>query len=279
MARTTEQQDAIAALEKRLASAEKRLASSEREHVKTLKRLEKAELRLRKQERRNLKRAPQVAGIAGLAGLQRDYAILDVGCGPGRLTRELVTYLTPAGVYHGIEVQRKYVEDLRRRFGRLENFHFHHADLANTTYNPNGSQTAETYTFPLESATIDRVVLLSIFTHLLPEEVDNYLGEIARVLRPGGRAYITWFLLDDASRAAVRRPADEPPHPLFRVDHGDYWVRSDEDPGHAVAFELAWVRDAYERHGLRIMEPITFGAWSVRPALVDRQDIVVAERG
>jgi SAM-dependent methyltransferase len=257
---------------------ERRLASLEREHAKTLRRLDKAEAELRKQERQAVKRMPALPGIAALADLRPDHSILDVGCGPGRLTRELVTFLSPAGAYHGIEVQRELVEDLQRRFGRLPNFHFHVADLANTTYNRTGAATAESYRFPLADESIDRVVLRSVFTHLVAAEVENYLGEIARVLRPGGRSYITWFLLDDVSRPAMPGPG-EPPHPLFRVDHGDYWVKSDENPARAVAFEEAWVRAAYCRHSLRILGPIHHGAWSARPGRFDRhQDVVIAER-
>jgi SAM-dependent methyltransferase len=265
--------------EQQIRELKKRVARVEHEHDKTLKRLAKAEAEQRKRERWMQKSLPYLPSIAALAGVTPNDTILDVGCGPGRLTWELVTFLSPSGTYHGIEVQRDLVEDLERRFGRMPNFHFHHADLANSEYNGGGAANAETYRFPLEDASIDLVVLRSIVTHLVPAEVDNYLSEIARVLRPGGRSYITWFLLDDESRPAVERPPGEPLHPLFRVDRGDYWVRSDENPAAAVAFEEEWVRAAYERHSMPILEPIHHGGWSGRPGRFDqRQDVVVAER-
>jgi SAM-dependent methyltransferase len=253
-----------------------RLRELENAHSDTVKRLAKAEAELVKRERWTQKSLPQLPGIVARAEIGRDHAVLDVGSGPGRLTWEFVTYLSPAGSYHGLEVQRDLFEDLQRRFGRLPNFRFHHADLANSTYNAAGAANAENYRFPLEDASIDRVILRSIVTHLLPDEVDNYLAEITRVLRPGGRSYITWFLLDDESRPALR---GEQPHPLFQVDHGDYWVRSDENPAAAVAFEEAWVRQAYEKAGMRILEPIYYGHWSGRPGRFDsNQDTIVAER-
>jgi SAM-dependent methyltransferase len=257
----------------------KRVRGLESEHSDTLKRLAKVEAELTKRERWMQKSLPQLPGIVALSEISPDHAVLDVGTGPGRLTWELVTYLSPKGSYHGLEVQQDLYEDLKRRFGRLPNFHFHHADLVNSEYNPEGEANAENYRFPLDDATIDRVILRSIVTHLVPDEVDNYLAEIARVLRPGGRSYITWFILDDESRPSVARPEGEPPHPLFQVDYGDYWVLSDENPAAAVAFEEQWVRGAYERAGMRILEPIHFGGWSDRPGRFDqRQDVVVAER-
>ena len=47
---------------------------------------------------------------------------------------------------------------------------------------------ASEYTFPYEDGEFDVVVLTSVFTHMLPDDVAHYLDEIARVLKPGGRA-------------------------------------------------------------------------------------------
>jgi len=43
------------------------------------------------------------------------------------------------------------------------------------------------------------VILSSAFTHTLSDEVSNYLSEIERVMKPGGRAMITFFLLNRQS--------------------------------------------------------------------------------
>ena len=48
----------------------------------------------------------------------------------------------------------------------------------------------------------DVAFLTSVFTHMLPEDVEHYLDELARVLKPGGRTLITWFLLLGAFVAA-----------------------------------------------------------------------------
>ena len=52
---------------------------------------------------------------------------------------------------------------------------------------------AEKLDFP--DATFDFVCATSVFTHMLPAGVANYLREIRRVLRPGGRCLATFFVL------------------------------------------------------------------------------------
>ncbi len=47
------------------------------------------------------------------------------------------------------------------------------------------------------------VLLTSVFTHMLPQDMDNYLSEVARVLKPDGRCLITYFLLNPESLALI----------------------------------------------------------------------------
>ena len=55
--------------------------------------------------------APQLADLAGVAGGQR---VLDVGCGPGALTRELVGRVTALGVA-AVDPFEQFVEAIRER--------------------------------------------------------------------------------------------------------------------------------------------------------------------
>jgi SAM-dependent methyltransferase len=246
------------------------------------KRADRANRQMRKLERTLIKQAPMLPGIAALTGLTRRHAVLDVGCGPGQLTREFVLYLDDGGSYHGLDVREAIIDQLKLAYGDLPNFHFHHADLSNSTYNHEGGADARAYRFPLESDTIDLVVLRSVFTHLVPDEIENYLTEIGRVLRPGGRAYITYFLLSERSLPIVRTLDGEMAHPLFRVDRGDHLLNSDDNPAHAVAVDEALIRGFYDRNGMRVVEPVRYGSWPgqqksyVQKAC--RQDVVVAEK-
>jgi hypothetical protein len=61
---------------------------------------------------------------------------------------------------------------------KYPNFRFQLADVYNTEYNPGGTHRASEYESPYEDESFDFVILTSAFTHMLPEEVSNYLSEI-----------------------------------------------------------------------------------------------------
>jgi SAM-dependent methyltransferase len=210
-----------------------------------------------------------------LAGLQPAHAVLDVGCGIGRMARPLAGYLDAAGSYDGFDVNREGIGWCRRRYARRHrNFHFQVADLYNRRYNPAGRRAASEYRFPYDDGRFDFVILASVLTHLLEAEADHYLSEVARVLRPAGRALMTFFLLDDESRRGIAEGRSG----LAFLDAGAHVaVVSDDLPEEAVAYDERWVRERLDAHGLAV-HALQHGSWSGRDSHVSFQDIVVAER-
>ena len=141
--------------------------------------------------------------LVSLGGLRPDDDVLDVGSGVGRIAVGLTDWLR--GRYEGIDVVRRGVEWCQQAITpRYPNFHFQVADLYNRHYNPVGRVPASDYRFPFEDQSFDFVVLTSVFTHLLPADRDNYISEIARVLRPKGRCFATFFLLNEEARQSLR---------------------------------------------------------------------------
>jgi SAM-dependent methyltransferase len=210
--------------------------------------------------------------LRDLAGLQPHERVLDVGCGIGRMARPLTRHLEPPGAYDGFDVNAKGIGWCRRRYPA--HFHFQVADLFNTVYNPHGAHRAAEYRFPYGDATFDVAFATSVLTHLLPEECEHYVAEIARVLKPGGRALLTWFVLDDTSRALIAAgragfafpDADEPAAVL------------DEDrPEEAVAYASDWIFETLRRHGLTLVG-LHPGSWCGREEHLSFQDIVIAEK-
>jgi SAM-dependent methyltransferase len=209
-----------------------------------------------------------------LGGLQPGHAVLDVGCGVGRIARPLAGYLSGEGSYDGFDVNRDGVGWCRRRYARQRNFHFRVADVYNRRLNPRGRHAVAGYRFPYEDARFDFVILTSVLTHLLESETDHYLAETARVLRPGGRALATFFLLDDESRAAIAAGRSG----LAFLDPQEHVaVISDDLPEEAVAYDAGWVRERLTDHGLSAVS-VTPGTWSGREDGAAFQDVVVAER-
>ena len=212
-----------------------------------------------------------------LGGLSPDERVLDVGCGIGRMAVPLTRYLDDRGSYEGIDVFPKGIAWCQENITpRHPNFRFRVADIKNKEYNPGGRFAASEYEFPYADASFDFVLLTSVFTHLLPDEVENYLSEIRRVLTPGGRCLASFFLLNEESLGAIRSGTSTID---FRHDFGGYRTKDRETPEAAIAYPEDYVRSLYEERDLGIIDPIRYGAWPGRRDFLSYQDVVVAMRG
>jgi SAM-dependent methyltransferase len=211
-----------------------------------------------------------------LADLRPEDRVLDVGCGVGRMARPLAGYLRAPGRYDGFDIVPEGIAWCRRHYAaEHSNFAFHLADVANPHYHPLGRTAARDYRFPFEDDSFDFAFATSVFTHVLEPEADRYLGEMARVVRPGGRLLATFFLLDEG---AARVQATGGSVPAFVRRDGAAFIGADGVAEEAVAYEERWLRDRSAAHRLTIREPIHRGSWSGRPKAVSFQDIVVAGR-
>lgn len=206
------------------------------------------------------------------SGLTPEMRVLDVGCGQGRMARPLVGYLSETARYDGVEISRAGVDWCQSQYADVPNFHFHHANLVNALYNPDGDTLAKDYRFPFDDGIFDFVFLTSVFTHMFTADVENYVSEIARVLKPGGRCITTWFLLNEAIRTADNAFLD------FRYGLDDVSrTVVKETPEEAIAFEEDFVRDLFRRHGLELLQ-VEPGQWAGLAATHEFQDIILAER-
>jgi SAM-dependent methyltransferase len=210
-----------------------------------------------------------------LAALKPSESVLDVGSGMGRKTLPLTRFLSPAGEYHGLEINPQGVQWCREKISpRFANFHFHQIDVYNARYNPAGQVSAAEYRFPFEDARFDFVTLGSVFTHMHPPEVQNYLSEIARVLKPGtGRSLISYFLLNPPARNLIA--AGESRFSFAHQLGEQFWVNDSARPEDATAFDEAFIRQIYAEVGLQI-QAIHYGSWSGRSEHLSFQDLVLA---
>lgn len=211
-----------------------------------------------------------------LGRLDRSGSVLDVGCGIGRMALPLTGYLSASGSYHGIDIVGEGIAWCQKQVTpRYPNFRFTRADVYNQFYNPAGTYRDAEYRFPFADSRFDLVTLTSVFTHMLPEGLGNYLSQISRVLRPGGRCLITYFLLNDESRSLVeagRSSLD------FRHPFGGCRVVKPDVPEWAIAYDEAVVRALYRERGLRLVGPVRYGSWCGRHTYMSYQDIIVAEK-
>lgn len=142
-----------------------------------------------------------------LAGDLEGKWILDIGCGRGELACEAARRGAHAvGIDYAeaaIELSRERMDSLDAETRRRVEFKL--ADAKGLDF-PDGS--------------FDLVFLVDVYEHLHPHEIEHVLGEVKRVLRPGGALIIhtgpnTWFyrfgypLVRTAARLLLRRELPE----------------------------------------------------------------------
>lgn len=210
-----------------------------------------------------------------IGGLKPDQRVLDVGCGCGRMAVPLMDYISDNGGYWGFDITRAGIRWCERRIAsRRPNFHFALADIYNKNYHPEGRIQPMEYRFPYADGFFDFVFLTSVFTHMQAPEMNRYLSEIARVLKPGARCMMSYFLLNPEARNLPPGKASID----FKVKLKDCYSSREDIPEAAIAYDESYVRDCLTKPGLRLLEPIRFGSWSGRKEFVDYQDIVLAAR-
>jgi SAM-dependent methyltransferase len=119
--------------------------------------------------------------------LTGDEVVLDIGCGVGRLTRVLAGR---AKEVYALDVSREMLARARH----------HHASLDNVRWLEGDGTTLA----PIPDATIDACVSHVVFQHIPDPAVTlGYVGEMGRVLRPGG-----WAAFQVSNDPSVHRPRE-----------------------------------------------------------------------
>lgn len=210
-----------------------------------------------------------------LAGLQPHERVLDVGCGIGRKAIPLTGYLNTSGSYEGLDIVKIGITWCQEHITpRHRNFHFQWSDVYNRYYNPEGRQKASQYRFPFPGASFDLVILISVFTHVLPDVLENYVAETSRVLKHGGRCFITYFLLNGESKPLLQ--AGKAAIAFRYIESQTYGVADPAMPEAAVSYDESFILRLYEQSGLKVQSPVRYGSWCSRKHSESFQDIVIA---
>jgi SAM-dependent methyltransferase len=121
--------------------------------------------------------------------------ILDIGCGTGLLAIASEPFISDGGNYTGIDVGKREIAFAREHYPS-SHYDFIHSNSGNALYSPDRSGRER---WAVEDDTADLVTALSVWTHLNEDDARFYMQEVARALRPGGRAIITFFLVEEDS--------------------------------------------------------------------------------
>lgn len=227
--------------------------------------------------------------VRHVCGFRSDQHLLDVGCGFGKTALSLLRTIHPPGSYTGFDIQPKLIEFMSTLFAQLGVSEYFRADLfpiSNQFYgSPGPAVQAEKFEFPYEANQFHCAVLFSVFTHMRSEAVANYMSNLARVVKPGGRILVSVFLLDNSPEGGPggfpwadsprRRALQEPPDPR---DQGRLRVLKPDNPEYLVAYQRGYLEQTFAQFGCQPVGEPLWGSWSGRSDFFSYQDFLVFQK-
>jgi SAM-dependent methyltransferase len=189
-------------------------------------------------------------------GLRPDASVLEIGCGLGGLAYELASYLDVGARYRGFDVAPDAIAWLQAHYAPvLPDFRFDLIDVQNPRYRSDGTTAPEEVRFHYPDASFDFVCAFEVFMHMELDGVRNYVAEIARVLRPGGNAAMSF--------QAIWEFEDEPKpigEPRFVHIGGGVHTKLPEERGMSMGYRVDLIRGLFASSGLEIVEEVE-GRW------------------
>ena len=206
------------------------------------------------------------------ARLRRSDTVLDIGCGYGRMARYVAPYLTDGGRYVGVDINAKTIARGQELFTAQS--------CPVSLMAMNGSRTP----FPLPNGSVDVVVSVASVTmrggmqqskrdeHQL--QIEATFAEMARVMRPGARALLMFYLVDEIAREQLcKRDVD-----LFFLQYKRFkrgpaasgWLSERGDTLYSEEYVLTRLAPSA---GLRVVRVLK-GGWPNRTDRVDDPESV-----
>jgi SAM-dependent methyltransferase len=184
----------------------------------------------------------------------------------------LAHYLEPSTRYEGFDIMKPLVQWAQGAIScTAPHFQFKHVDVYNKHYNPTGTIRGSAFRFPYPDESFDLILLTSVFTHMLPDEVRHYLDEFRRVLKPGGHCFTTCFLMNEESRTLIAKGQSSQ-----KLTHrlGECYTTTLEDVEASIGYDesllLSWIAE----RGFTLQSK-HYGFWCDRPRFTSYQDFLV----
>jgi SAM-dependent methyltransferase len=176
-------------------------------------------------------------------------SVLDVGCGT-KISKVLLEDPLPIGRYVGVDVDAHVIELLETAVDDPR-FSFHHIDVQNDLYNPEGRPLGDRSELPLGDERFDIIWLFSVFTHLAPNDYAALLRLLRRYVRNDGWLVFSLYI-NEVTRTGFA-PLDWRAYPAEaererlaraiarqRAELGDAWFWQEFDR-HATTMGEEWL--------------------------------------
>jgi SAM-dependent methyltransferase len=200
--------------------------------------------------------------------IKSDSSILDIGSGIGRIARPFSKYLDKKGEYIGFDIIDYGIKWCKKKYQKFSNFRFDFYPLKNDLYNLSAQASAAEFVFPYPKEKFDLVILVSVFTHMQKDEVENYFYQISSVLKKDSFCYASFFILERGKKSE-----------FFSYDFGDYHLHDLKVKNANVAYDMDFILSTASRCGLTLQK--YFPGWWIsgyKPDTCDFQDIVIFKK-
>lgn len=210
-----------------------------------------------------------------LCHLKPDEKVLDIGSGCGLIALYLIEHINNEGAYNGVDIHKPSIMWSEAHItSKHHQFIFNHIDVTNSLYNPQGAYSAQEFSFPFHDGLFDVILLKSVFTHMRPQETENYLKEISRLLSAKGRCLATFFLLNSVQEELAQQGLNKL---NFQFGDGIWRYVRKNSPESAIAYHESSLLDMINNHGLTVQQK-HYGTWSGRKDGLSYQDILILEK-
>ena len=109
---------------------------------------------------------------------------------------------------------------------------------------------------------------------MLTSDIENYLSEISRVLKPSGRCLITFYKLNEEPENLMKM--NRSVHNFkYKIDDNCFTASRTKSEG-CIGFKEDYLFRLFAQNELQIVQPIQYGNWCERTNYLSSQDIIVA---
>lgn len=215
--------------------------------------------------------ANHIAHYERYCPIQATHNVLEIGCGVGRDAIPLASKLQ-GGKYVGVDIMKEHIEWCQNHITRrYPDFEFLYVDVRSDDYNPNGSLTTLDVDYSSIGLKFDRIILQSVFTHMLEEEVTHYLSQFRCMLAPEGVVFATFFILNTDKHRAAKQSAR---YKFLHMLHDGLFVQDLANPRRVVAYAAGALSRVLSASGLK-MQGLHHGYWAGTHRATHFQDIIL----